>query len=150
MLAVLAGVFGWAGFLKFTGASEFSHVIARFDLLPLGWVNPVAIMLPMVEITLAVALLVPAFRRPALLGIQLFCVIFAVALASAIARGIPVSCGCFGGAEAPSKHAAWLAIGRDLLLFSLAWFLYARQLASRRSSHQSIDLFLSKNSKELS
>jgi len=131
---LLAGVFGYAGVMKLVHAVDFTHVIARFDLLPEVLVNSVAITLPAIEILLAVTLLlIPALRRPALLGILIACVVFAAVLGSAIARGIPVACGCFGSGEKPSLHGAWWALARDLAMLAMTAGCYARQL--RRSRH---------------
>lgn len=127
-LVVLAAVFCYAGVNKLLGVSVFSHIIARFDLLPPAWINPVAIILPVVEILLGLALLLPAWQRPALFGVILCVAMFAAALMSTILRGIPVSCGCFGLSEKPSSYAAWWALGRDSLLFGLAVSQYIRKL----------------------
>ena len=124
LILALAAVFGYAGVIKLWGVADFSHVIARFDLLPLALINPVAIVLPMVEILLAVALLIPSLQRVALLGVILCSVMFAVVLSSAILRGVPVSCGCLVLTEKPNLHAAWWALGRDAGLLGIAIPLY--------------------------
>jgi putative oxidoreductase len=127
----VAAVFGYAGIIKLQKGGDFSHVIARFDVLPLTLVNPVSIILPVFELLFAIALFVPALQRPALLGVLSCCLMFAVVLALAIIRGIPVSCGCFGGTETPSLHAAWWALGRDMLLIAAASVVYLRRLISQ-------------------
>ncbi len=128
LIMIIAAVFGYAGVIKLQGVADFSHVIARFDVLPSVLINPVALILPAVEILLAVVLLVPTLQKPALLGVLLCCVIFGLVLTSAIIRVIPVSCGCFGLTEKPSLHAAWWALGRDAVLLGTSIPLYLRRV----------------------
>jgi hypothetical protein len=121
-------MFGYAGSIKIQSVADFSHVVARFDILPLGMINPVAITLPIFELILAIGIFIPFVQRPSLLGVLCCCALFAIILASAIVRGIAVSCGCFGMNETPSIHAVWWALGRDALLFLAAALLYVRRL----------------------
>ena len=129
-LLLLAGVFGYAGVIKLLHAEDFTHIIARFDLLPETLITPLALSLPVIEVMLAAALFVPSLRRAALLGILMACLIFAVVLLSAIGRGIPVACGCFGGDDKPSLYGAWWALGRDIILLLITAFCYARHWRS--------------------
>jgi hypothetical protein len=50
-------------------------------------------------------------------------VIFCAAIASALARGLVIDCGCFG-ASIPSRERMWLDLGRDLLLVAAAATVY--------------------------
>ncbi len=130
LILIIAAVFGYAGIVKLLGVADFSHVIARFDVLPSALINPVALILPTFEVLLAAVLLVPALQRPALLGVLLCCAMFGMVLTSAIIRGIPVSCGCFSLIEKPSLHAAWWALGRDAVLLAAALTLYLKHKPS--------------------
>lgn len=132
LIWIIAAVFGYAGIVKLIGVADFSHVIARFELLPNDLINSVALILPTVEILLAVVLLIPALQRPALLGVLLCCAMFGMVLISAIIRGIPVSCGCFALAEKPSHHAAWWALGRDAILLGFSIPLYLKRVRLHR------------------
>lgn len=123
---LVAGVFGYAGVVKLLHVDDFAHIIARFELLPVALINPLALVLPAVEVLLAVALFVPMWRRAAWLGMVVACGVFAAVLMSAIGRGIPVECGCFGSGEKPSIHGAWWALGRDVVLLVIAVLCYAR------------------------
>lgn len=130
LILLIAAVFGYAGFVKLQGIADFSHVIARFEVLPIALINPVAMILPTAEILLALVLLFPPLQRPGLLGVLLCCAMFGVVLISAIARGIPVSCGCFGFIEQPSLHAAWWALARDAIFFTFSITLYMRRVTA--------------------
>ena len=125
----LSGVFIYAGALKLRDPHSFSESVASFRLLPPMLVNPVALTLPMLELFAAVmALGAGRWRRLGAFSLLALLVVFLLALATALARGINVDCGCFGADNfdvlAPSKNL-WGAIGRDLALGASAWVLYA-------------------------
>jgi len=119
----LAGVFLYAGIIKLLSPGNFSDSIASFALLPNGWISWVALGLPPFEILAGIAIVSGVQRRAALLGLTGLTAVFLLALGSAVARGIPVDCGCFGSG-APSVFDAWIAFGRDILIFALAGGLY--------------------------
>ncbi len=124
---LLGGMFIYAGVVKFISPQSFADSIATFRLLPPQGINLLALWLPVFEMTLAVSLVVNLAKKSALLGILLMTAVFAFALASAVARGLPVDCGCFGG-HGPSVSQNWVSLGRDLLLGGVAFVLYRHAL----------------------
>jgi putative oxidoreductase len=70
-----------------------------------------------VEIAAGVALILNVWARAAALLLAALLAVFTVGLASALARGIDLACGCFGGTDA----ATWWTVLRDVAL--LAWAL---------------------------
>lgn len=123
----LAGIFLWAGTVKLMNPLDFADSIATFKLLGVRWINLQALALPWFEVICAVALLIGSQRRSALTALFGLTVMFALALFSAIVRGIPVDCGCFGS-EDPSKYSTYFAFGRDLILLIVVAALYQREL----------------------
>jgi putative oxidoreductase len=83
----------------------------------------------MFEIGCGILLLVPWTRRIGALAVALVCVVFFLALLSALVRGLVLDCGCFGS-EPPSRPRMWLELGLDMVLFSGALFVYLRLLRS--------------------
>ena len=119
----VAGIFIYAGFQKIIAPQNFADSIASFQLLPKEIISLTALGLPPLEILLGLAVLTGLHRRPALLGLSALTVVFIMALASSIVRGIPVDCGCFGSKE-PSVAQAWYALLRDIPLLAAALWLY--------------------------
>jgi uncharacterized membrane protein YphA (DoxX/SURF4 family) len=111
-LAVVVGlVFVYAAALKIREPGEFARDIKDFKLLPLWSVNAVALLLPWWELLAGAALFLPKWRRAgALIVFGLTC-LFAAAVTSAIARGLGISCGCFGPA---SSNAGWRTLALDV------------------------------------
>ncbi len=118
---LLGGVFVWAGAAKALDVPAFAGQVAAYQLLPYAWNYTVAATLPYVEL-LAGALLLANLRvRPAALLLILLNALFIVVLASVVARGLDIDCGCFG----PDAGTTPLqALGRDIVLVALAVAVY--------------------------
>ena len=111
-------VFVYAGWVKILSPQAFADSIATFQLLPSRLINLLASGLPPFELIVGGWLVSGWKTRIAGFCGLLACGIFMAALISAMIRGLPVECGCFGNASsslAPNLRL-WLAIGRDFLL----------------------------------
>lgn len=132
-LRVIAGlVFIYAGWSKLQSPQAFADSIATFQLLPARFNNLPALGLPPFEVIVGCSLLTGWKMRVAAFCGLAACGVFLAALASAMIRGLPVECGCFGEAHSPLTPGLrlWLAIGRDLLLGGAVALVYldARKL----------------------
>lgn len=107
-------VFIWASLDKLAHPGEFARAIHNYRLVPYALLHPAALLLPMVELLAGAALIVGWWRRGAALLCGLMLLIFVVAIATALARGLDISCGCFhtDGGHAVGLDLLW----RDLLL----------------------------------
>jgi len=121
---VLAAVFVYAGYLKIIDPLPLADSIASFKMLPLRLVNPMALGLPVFEIAAGILLLIGWPRRVAALALVIVTAVFAVAMLSALARGISVDCGCFGTGGGSSILTMRLHLARDLLILAGAAISY--------------------------
>jgi len=122
---VLGALFIYAGALKFWRPDLLLADIESYHLLPYRLAYLWSYFLPALEIVGGVALYHHAWRKVAAGLLLALCVIFILALLSAWARGLDISCGCFGGAETKANYP--VLIGRDLLLAAgLGWILRGR------------------------
>lgn len=131
---LLGGLFLYAGAVKAGSPQPFADSIASFRLLPASLINPVALGLPPFEILLGLWLVSGWHRRQAAFSTLTLTGIFLFALASALVRGIPVDCGCFGAGGDPllgSAHTG-VAVARDIVLAAAAAFLYVSASRGRR------------------
>jgi putative oxidoreductase len=114
----LGGLFVVTGVLKLRDPAAFATAIANYQLLP-QFAALLAATLPAVEVVTGLALIAaPAmWRRAAAVAIVLMMVVFTIAAFTALARGIDISCGCFG---AESGRVDALTIVRDLVLLAAA------------------------------
>ena len=110
-----------AGALKLGHAPALASSIAGFRLLPAGVIPLLSVVLPPLEILLGLYLLAGLFTRIAGIVAALLFLLYAVAIASAVLRGIPANCGCFGPADAAT--ADWPHVAFDLILAALGGFI---------------------------
>ena len=120
---LIGGLFLYAGWIKMVGPGPFADSIVSCKLLPAAAVNLLAMALPPFEMLLALLLIAGWRARAAALGTMLLSTVFAVALGQALARGLLVDCGCFGGGQ-PSTLKTWASLGRDLLILAGACMLW--------------------------
>ena len=113
---VLGGVFLYAGGLKIADPAAFAGSVAAYKLLPTFGNYLVAATLPWVEVLCGLLLVTGVRTRPAATLILLMNLVFAVALTSAIIRGLDIDCGCFR--QGGPKTSPWIALLRDLALIA--------------------------------
>lgn len=115
---LVAAVFLWSGTAKLLDPGQFIRDIWAYRLVPEAWAWWLAAYLPFLEITAALGLLTSRQRRGAHLLLAVMLIVFVLALGAAWARGLDISCGCFGntgsGASSKPSYAWWIL--RDLLL----------------------------------
>jgi uncharacterized membrane protein YphA (DoxX/SURF4 family) len=121
---LVGGVFIVAGASKIGNAAYFAAQIAAFGIVPQPLVAPMALLLPFLEVLLGGYLVIGLYARLAgwIAAIQLL--IFAAAIASAVMRGLSLSCGCFGPND--QTVTSWPEAGRDVALALVAVFVALR------------------------
>lgn len=136
----LAGVFLYAGVMKIwdfrhgqSATPDFTVAIQHFELLP----NPdlavlLAVYLPWLEVTAALTLFVKRLALGAALAITGMTTIFLGAILSAQARGLDISCGCFGKEAGATSYPSLLI--RDGLLLGAAIALVVWEARATRRS----------------
>ena len=116
---VLLGLlFVAAGSLKLAGPAEFARVIYLYHLLPDVAINPLALLLPWVEIFAGCAVLaVASWRAAGAVILAGLLVVFAAAIGLNLSRGIEAPCGCFAALSGP---VGWWHFGGDVALAVVA------------------------------
>jgi uncharacterized membrane protein YphA (DoxX/SURF4 family) len=117
-----------AGVLKLPHPQESITAIRGYQLLSPSLCNAVGHVLPMLEVVVGASLLLGLVTRVSALVSALLQVAFIIGIASVWARGIAISCGCFGSGgpdpDAFSKYP-W-EIARDVGLLLLSVWLVVR------------------------
>lgn len=93
---IVGGIFVWSGSAHLSNPYYFLSTIYQYELTsaPLGAF--IAAYVPFVELVLAVCLLSGILNRPAWTLTSLLLLAFVAVQGSALARGLKISCGCFG------------------------------------------------------
>jgi putative oxidoreductase len=115
---VLGGIFIVAGVSKIGHATLFAAQIAGFQILPQPVIAPLALVLPFLEILLGGYLVAGLFTRAAAWCAVVLLAVFDGAIASAVVRGLTVSCGCFGPND--TTVTTWAEVARDAVFVLLA------------------------------
>ena len=103
-------------------AEEFALVIQSYDVVPLSVALPLAGLLPWLELIVGWALLLGVETTAAAAAATGMFGLFLAALASVLARGIPIpNCGCFGDAMHFTPAQALIF---DTLMGALSWTAY--------------------------
>lgn len=98
---VLGGILLLAGLTKVGVPETMKMGILAYEIpLPDFLVSAMAVGLPILEILLGAWLILGLFTRVTAITSAVLMAIFTVAITSAWIRGLDISCGCFGGAEA--------------------------------------------------
>jgi uncharacterized membrane protein YphA (DoxX/SURF4 family) len=122
---IVGGIFICAGVLKVIDPTQFAKDVDNYRMLPFAASAAVALYLPWLEIIAGAALGTGVWHRGASLVIGAMLLAFLIALGSAWARGLDITCGCFG--HGPNRTSYPLA-----MLFD-AGLLAALCIASRRT-----------------
>jgi len=121
---LVGGIFIYASFHKIIEPALFAKTIWYYHLVPGSLINIEALILPWLELIAGLALIVGFWYRGAVLWVNVLLVVFIFALASTIARGIDIDCGCFktsSSATGPAWESLWFDVG--MFVFTLQLFV---------------------------
>ncbi len=112
---IIGGLFVYAGAVKVMDPAEFARDINNYKMLP--WQPSVwlALYLPWLEILCGLALLTRVLFRGAVFIVTALMTVFIIASLVAKARGLDITCGCFGHASQSLSFAWHLALDFALL-----------------------------------
>ncbi|NBV32840.1 MAG: hypothetical protein EBR81_03300 [Proteobacteria bacterium] len=132
--AIVSGLFIVAGLLKLRDAELTLISVYQYQLMSWESAGVLAATLPWIEIAGGVGIWLPKLR----LGGATLClgltVLFIVALGSAVARDLDVSCGCFGTSDL--HVTAMKRLGEDMVLLVLCGGLWRSELHRVRAQLQ--------------
>lgn len=128
---LLGAIFIVSALGKIVDPAGFADSIAAYRLLPLYTVNVFALILPWVELLVGFSLINGVAFQSAALIAAIMNVIFIAAVASAMARGLDIDCGCFTVAE---SKVGWEIIVRDVVFLAISLLvLFNRSTDSPKS-----------------
>jgi len=135
ILRVILGViFIWAGLNKILDPESFARIIYNYRILPSILVNPVAIVLPWVEVVCGLLLVSGHLVKGSALIIDILMIIFILAFITNVYRGIDIGCGCFSLALQTTRQLRIDLVRDVLLLCAGLWILYYKIRADQYNS----------------
>jgi uncharacterized membrane protein YphA (DoxX/SURF4 family) len=115
---IVGFVFIYAGILKISDPAGFSDAISNYDLLPLSFVNFFAITLPWIEVVAGLFLFFGISVKENSIIISVMLIVFILAIAISLGRGLNIECGCFGTTSGTKVGTIKLVENIILLTFS--------------------------------
>lgn len=97
---VIGALFGIAAIAKLADLPAFAQQVHNFRILPVAVENLAAMILPWIELTASLSLVLGIRPRSGGVVAAVLMGLFTVAVASAMARGLDFECGCFGTSDA--------------------------------------------------
>jgi uncharacterized membrane protein YphA (DoxX/SURF4 family) len=113
----LAAVFAVAGFGKLADRHGSRQALIDFGI-PAPFAGPLAILLPLAELAVAVALLPAASARSGAVAALMLLLLFIVAIAINLALGHRPDCHCFG--QIHSAPISWATLAQNSVLAGIA------------------------------
>ena len=129
---LLGGIFVFAGITKIVDPDGFSEAIENYRLLPLMFINSLAIYLPYLEVIVGLILILGPRRKGAVLLLNLMMLGFTFGIIYAMIRGLDIDCGCFGTGE--SSKIGFPVLIRDLVLLLISILLFIEEGFIRENS----------------
>ena len=120
---IIGGILVFASFDKIGSPGDFARDIANYHILPFGTENLFAIILPWLELTIGLGLIIGIFVNGAALLSMGLMGIFILAIGSAILRGYNIECGC------GLKEGEMVGIGKiaeNAVYFACSWLVFKR------------------------
>ena len=121
--AILAYVFIYAAYGKIIDARQFSYEIANYNILPDIFINMMALVLPWLELFMALCLLI-GFRLKANAAISAgMNIMFIAAISIAMMQGLDINCGCFANS---ATKVGWQKLAEDAGLLILSVYIFIK------------------------
>jgi uncharacterized membrane protein YphA (DoxX/SURF4 family) len=119
---ILGGVFIFASLDKLIHPLAFAESLSDYQILPDGFINLTAIILPWLELILGSLLALGLWLPGAIVLLDLLLVAFFGALVFNLLRGLNVDCGCFSSSPTGNPSTLWYLI-RDIGFLLLGGYL---------------------------
>ncbi len=135
----VGGIFIYASWDKLLHPAAFAAAVDHYHLVPYSLLHPMAYGLPLLELITGAALILGLYRRGAALLAGTLTMVFMIAIASALARGLDITCGCFHTDGGHAVGVSLLVRDLALLIMCLPPLLLADagpRLAVRRKKDQ--------------
>ena len=123
---IVGGIFIYAGVIKAVDPLRFAVDIDNYKMLPWAIGVRLAFYLPWLELFCGLALILRFFHRGGLFILTALTFIFIAASVVGKARGLDVTCGCFGHASKNWSFSTHLALDVAILIALIVLWVSSR------------------------
>jgi len=124
----LGVIFVVASLPKIADPPSFAHMIYNYKIMPWALINPLALIMPWIELLSGLALILGIWKGTARTIIAAMLFVFILAISFNLVRGNPIDCGCFDVSAANKTTAERYADMRFVILRDIGMLLMAGQL----------------------
>ena len=128
---IVGGIFIYAGVIKMLDPVQFANDIDNYKTLPWFFSVRLAFYLPWLEIFCGLAVIFRFLYRGGLSILMALIALFIAATIAARARGLDITCGCFGHASQHWSFPQHMAV--DIAIFVALIALWCSSQAQARS-----------------
>ena len=121
-------IFVVAALPKIVDPPSFAHVIYNYKIMPWALVNPMALIMPWIELLSGLALILGIWKGTARTIIGILLLTFIAAISINLVRGNAIDCGCFDVSAANKTTEERLADMRFVILRDSGMLLMVAQL----------------------
>jgi putative oxidoreductase len=136
----LGVIFVAAALPKIVDPPSFAHMIYNYKLVPWVLINPMALIMPWLELLCGLALILGIWKGTARTIIGTMLLVFIAAISINLTRGNAIDCGCFDVSAAGKTAAERLADMHFVILRDVGMLLMVAQLwyASHQLKKQNV------------
>lgn len=120
---LVGGVFVAFSFSKIIDPGSFAKSIWYYHMVPGYLINFMALILPWLEMLTGLGLIFGVLYRGSIAWVIIMLLVFIIALSTAVAQGLDISCGCYKSTTSSSGEVGE-AIIHDIVLIALSIQLY--------------------------
>jgi uncharacterized membrane protein YphA (DoxX/SURF4 family) len=121
-------IFVVAALPKIVDPPSFAHMIYNYKLIPWALINPMALVMPWIELLCGLALILGIWKGTARTIIAALLLTFIIAISINLLRGNAIDCGCFDVSAAGKTTEERLADMRLVILRDIGMLLMIAQL----------------------
>ncbi len=119
---ILGMIFIMAAAGKIANPAVFAQEINNYDIMPYFTINIFALILPWIELICGLFLIGGIRLRASAAITGALLIVFIIAVASAMARGLNISCGCYSHIQ--EQPISWMKIFENLGQLALAGIVF--------------------------
>lgn len=121
----LGVLFIYSALAKISDPYDFAFSVMRYRILPDFTIGIFSLTMPVLELLAGLSMIFTKWVRESALLVTGMFAMFIVALVQALARGLDISCGCFGVPSVGGREEILIALIRDVVLVvPAAWLMF--------------------------
>jgi putative oxidoreductase len=120
---LIGGLFVYASVHKILDPANFAVAIRNYMIIPPGWSNVAAMVLPWIELVAGLLLIAGVLTKPSAVLTTGMMVVFVGALSYAYIIGLDINCGCFGSSVDSLGRIGPFEIMRDSILLAVSFLI---------------------------